>query len=319
MYDVITFGEALIRLSPPNFTRFQQTTKFEVHVGGSELNTAIGLAQLGAKVAWFSRLTDNGLGRLIENTLNRFQVDTSHLIWTDKERIGLYFVEQGRAPRSAHVIYDRAHSSASHMQADELPPTLFESNGAKLLHLTGISLAVGMGEVASEAVRRAKSRGWKISFDLNYRSKLWSIEQARQMCDPLMQQADILFIAVQDAQHVYGLQGDPAEMLAQLTRQCPQTVLVMTLGEQGAAALLPDGQYVQHPAFAAEEVSRIGRGDAVSAGFLFRFLETGDALSALKYGTALAALKFSIAGDYPVFTRAELEKIIGDNTATYFR
>jgi 2-dehydro-3-deoxygluconokinase len=321
MYDIVTLGEAMLRLTPPGFTRFQQADQFQTYVAGSELNTSISLSQLGVKVAWLSRLTDNGLGRLIEGTLAHYQVDPSYIVWTHDDRVGLYFLEQGHPPRPTRVIYDRANSAASRMHPDELPADLFQPEKARLLHTTGITLAIGdnMAATAVEAARRARESGWQLSFDLNYRSKLWSAQQAREICQPLMQQANILFVPANDAAFVYGLRDEPAEMLRALAEQFPQAVIVMTLGEGGAAARTPDGAYHHHPIFPAEEVSRIGRGDAFSAGFLYRYLATQDVASALAWGTALAALKYSTLGDFPVFERAEIEMMVSEEQSGYFR
>src|SRR5690606_7918776 len=110
MYDVITLGETMLRLTPPAPLRIEQTTSFNVYVGGAESNTAVGLSRLGFKTAWLSRLTDNPLGRLIAGTIARYGVDTSHVVWTSKDRVGVYYVEEGQSPRASQVYYDRAGS-----------------------------------------------------------------------------------------------------------------------------------------------------------------------------------------------------------------
>src|SRR6516165_4581422 len=106
-YEVITFGEAMVRLSPPNFRRLEQTPSLDVLVGGAELNTAVGLARLGRSAAWVSRLTQNPLGRLIANHARAAGVATDHIVWTEEDRVGVYFLEFGAAPRASSVLYDR--------------------------------------------------------------------------------------------------------------------------------------------------------------------------------------------------------------------
>src|SRR5205823_11193836 len=110
-FDVVTFGEAMIRLSPPNFLRLEQATSLDLQVGGAELNTAVGLARLGRSTAWVSRLTDNPLGRLIANRAREAGVSTDQVIWTDSDRVGVYFLEFGAAPRASNVIYDRKEAA----------------------------------------------------------------------------------------------------------------------------------------------------------------------------------------------------------------
>ncbi len=138
-YDVVTLGETMLRLTPPGLKRLEQAMSFEIEVGGTESNMAIGLARLGLKVLWLSRLTDNPLGRLIARTIASHGVDTSRVVWTADDRIGLYFLEEGRAPRGSKVTYDRRHSAISQMRPAELPVELFHADGARLLHLTGIT------------------------------------------------------------------------------------------------------------------------------------------------------------------------------------
>src|SRR5438046_8186270 len=106
-YEVITFGEAMVRLSPPSFRRLEQTDSLDLAVGGAELNTAVGLARLGHTAAWVSRLTRNPLGRLIANHAREAGVSTEHVLWTDEDRVGVYYVEFGAAPRASSVLYDR--------------------------------------------------------------------------------------------------------------------------------------------------------------------------------------------------------------------
>src|SRR5438270_6061654 len=114
-HDVITFGEAMVRLSPPNFRRLEQTSSLDLLVGGAELSTAVGVARLGRSAAWVSRLTDNPLGRLITNHAREAGVCTEHVVRTPEDRVGLYFVEFGAAPRASGVLYDRKDAAIAHI------------------------------------------------------------------------------------------------------------------------------------------------------------------------------------------------------------
>src|SRR5437773_10213984 len=151
-YDVITFGEAMVRLSPPNFRRLEQTTSLDLLVGGAELNTAVGLARLGRKSAWVSRLTNNPLGRLIANRARDAGVATDHVVWTDEDRVGVYFLEFGAAPRASSVLYDRKDAAIAHVRPGMVDwATLFA--GVKWFHVTGITPALSQG--AAETTREA--------------------------------------------------------------------------------------------------------------------------------------------------------------------
>src|SRR3954467_13711858 len=120
-FDVVTFGEAMIRLAPPNFRRLEQASSLDVLVGGAELNTAVGLARLGRSAAWVSRLTNNPLGRLIANRAREAGVATDHVAWTDDGRVGLYFLEFGAAPRASSVLYDRKDSAIAQVRPGMVP------------------------------------------------------------------------------------------------------------------------------------------------------------------------------------------------------
>jgi 2-dehydro-3-deoxygluconokinase len=317
-YDVVTLGETMLRFTPPNLQRLEQATHLELEVGGTESNLAIGLARLGLKVLWISRLTANPLGRIIAHTIAGHGVDTSRVVWTEDDRVGLLFFEVGKPPRDSRVIYDRRQSAVSQMRPQELPPDLFHADGARLLHLTGITLALGpnLTATAQHALHLAKTAGWWVSFDVNYRRQLWAPDAALQGCDPVARVADILFIPRGDACALYGF--DPtteAERLVEtLAQRYPRATLIMTLGAEGAVGVEPQGQVVRQSAFPAQEVGRLGGGDAFAAGFLFRYLtatESGDRLAqALEWGAALAALKYSILGDIPLVDRQEVEALI---------
>ncbi len=317
MYDVITLGETLVRFTPPGMRRIEQTTEFEAHVGGSEFNTAVGLSRLGLKVAWISRLTDNSLGHLIAGSVARYRIDVAHVVWTHADRVGFYFMEEGKAPRYSRIIYDRDNTAISNMKPEDLPTHLFYPAGARLLHLTGITLAIGENAAATahRALAMAKDVDWKVSFDVNYRSKLWSPEAARAACEPFMQAADVLFIPLKDARQVYGFSDavPPDEILAHFSRTYPQATIAMTMGADGAIGCdSRDHVPCQQPVFEAVEVGRIGGGDAFSAGFLYGYLteESKRLPMALRWGAAVAALKYSIPGDIPIIEREEAEALV---------
>src|SRR5437660_1919140 len=139
-HDVVTLGEAMLRLSPPNFRRLEQSTSLDVNIGGAELSVAVGVARLGLDSAWVTKLPKNPLGRLIVNKGRELGVDTSHVIWTDDGRVGIYYLEFGSAPRASNVVYDRKYSAASTLRAGEIDWSFLKN--VKLLHTTGITPAL---------------------------------------------------------------------------------------------------------------------------------------------------------------------------------
>ncbi|MFZ4815897.1 MAG: PfkB family carbohydrate kinase [Phototrophicaceae bacterium] len=314
MYDVITLGETMYRLTPPSFQRVAQATQFNIEIGGSESNTAVGLAQLGMTVAWLSRLTDNALGRRITQTLQGYDVDTSHVVWTDADRVGLYFMEEGQPPRPTQVTYDRAGSAISRMTVADLPQPLFTAGQARLLHLTGITAALSESahQVVHQAMVWGKAAGWKISFDINYRAKLWSPQAAVAGCEALAQLADVILLPLRDAQLLYAAPSDPVACLDYLHGRWPHARLILTLGADGAMALDHNGQHIQQAAFPATPIGRIGGGDAFTAGFLYALLTDPDDLqTALRWGAAMAALKYTLPGDLPIVRRDDVLALLG--------
>lgn len=313
-YDVLTFGETMMRLTPPGYKRIEQTLCFDIWVGGTESNTAIGLARLGMRAAWFSRLPASPMGRYVSNRVQQYGVDVSHCIWADDERLGIFFHEQSQPPRASRIIYDRKHSAMSRIQPAHLPEDLFLPGKSRFFHVTGITLAISATARATAlaAMRRAQDCGWQLSFDSNYRSTLWSGEQAAALCDEAMDLADIVFCPYGDYLALYGdaHAGDKKAALCALAAKYPGTLIVMTLGKDGAQAMTAAGEFFQQPAILAGEVGRIGGGDAFAAGFLYAWLSHADLALALKWGVAMSAHKYTIPGDLPLVDYDEVAALV---------
>ena len=292
-YDVVTFGETMIRLTPPLLQRLEQTRTFDIEIGGSESNLSVGLVRLGMRVAWVSRLTSNSLGRMVANELRGYGVDVSHVCWTLHDRVGVYFLEEGKAPRGSQVIYDRANSAMSRMTPDDLPQDLFQPDRAKILHVSGITLAISetASKTAYKAAELAQAAGWKISFDINYRARLWSAEESVAGCHRLAEMADILYMPLRDAQHLYDAPESIEDALKHLRERYSKPNIVLTNGEHGASAMTANGDIYHQAAFPAEEVGRVGGGDAFVSGFLYGYLTHDTVAEGLLWGTAAAAHK----------------------------
>src|SRR5947209_4936816 len=215
MNEVVTFGEAMIRLSPPNFRRLEQTHNLDLLVGGAELNTAVGLARLGRSAAWVSRLTDNPLGRLIANRAREAGVSTEHVVWTDDDRVGVYFLEFGAAPRASSVLYDRKGAAIANVRPGMIDWSA-AFDGARWFHVTGITpaLSATAAETTREALVAARGAGLRTSVDLNHRAKLWSAQEAGRCMAQLMESTDVLITTEEDAERVFGIRGNDHEDVA---------------------------------------------------------------------------------------------------------
>src|SRR5438874_4364804 len=214
-HDVITFGEAMVRLSPPNFRRLEQTRSLDVQVGGAELNTAVGLARLGRTTAWVSRLTRNPLGRLIANNAREAGVNVDHVVWTDSDRVGVYFLEFGAAPRASSVLYDRKDSAIANIRPGMVDWKIVFS-GARWFHVTGITpaLSATAAETTREALQAARAARVQVSIDLNYRAKLWTQAEAGRCMTECMQSCDVLITTEEDVERVFQIKGKDYEDVA---------------------------------------------------------------------------------------------------------
>jgi 2-dehydro-3-deoxygluconokinase len=316
--DIITFGEAMVRLSPPNFRRLEQASSLDVLVGGAELNTAVGLARLGHKTAWVSRLTNNPLGRLIANRAREAGVSTEHVLWTDEDRVGVYFLEFGAAPRASSVLYDRKGAAIAAVRPGMIDWTKVFT-GAKWFHVTGITPALSQGaaETTREALQAARAGGLRTSIDLNYRIKLWSQADAGRWMTEFMQWCDVLITTEEDTERVFGITGKDYEDIAgQLARRFPLQVVAITLRDNPlvwkntwTAIAYQKGTIFRTRSFEVEIVDRLGAGDSFAAGLIHGLLQN-DVQKGLDYGVAASALKHSIPGDFAWITPAEVESLL---------
>ena len=309
--DVLTFGETMLRLSAPHFGRLEEAVSLDVRVGGSESNTAVALARLGLKTAWFSRLPNNPLGRRIENEIRRWGVDTSRMIWdeTPDSRAGLYFLDFGVAPRGIDVYYDRKDSAIAKIALIEIGLDTIAQ--ARLLQLSGITSALSpqCAEANRAMIHTAKKAQTAVSFDVNYRAKLWTPQEARAELETLLPMVDVLLCPQSDAELIFGITGDGVTVAKEMRARYGVATAVITCGGDGAIACDDRGDCAAKPFALTQIVDRVGAGDAFNAGVLMGWLE-GDLAKGLIYGTAMAALKHTISGDLLLSTRAEIERAV---------
>ena len=308
--DLVTFGETMLRLSPPRGDRIETADRFEVQAGGAESNVAVGAARLGADAVWLSKLPDSPLGHRVINELRSHGVRTE-VAWADgaTSRLGTYYLEHGGAPRGSNVIYDRENAAITTVQPEALPTDALES--AARFHTTGITPA--LSEAAAETtvalLETAGEAGATRSFDLNYRSKLWDPATARETYESLFAQIDTLFVPLRDARTVLDREGDAAGIANGLAAEFDFETVVVTRGSEGAVALR-DGTLHSQGVFAADTFDAIGTGDAFVAGYLTKRLDGGGVGTALEWAAAAAALKRTIGGDMAVITPSDVASVV---------
>ncbi len=310
MTDLVTFGETMLRLSPPRGERLERTRDLDVQAGGAESNVAVGAARLGADAVWFSKLPDSPLGRRIVSELRSHGVRTG-VAWDDADssRVGTYYLEHGGEPRGTNVIYDRADAAVTTVEPSELPTGALES--AAYFHTTGITPALSetTRETTRTLLRTAGEADVTRTFDLNYRAKLWDPATARETYEALFADVDVLFVPRRDAREVLDREGDAVEIAHGLASEHGFESVIVTRGSGGAIALR-DGSVHEQGVFEAETFDAIGTGDAFVAGYLAERIDGGDVPAALERAAATAALKRTVGGDIAVVTPEEVDRVI---------
>ncbi|MBC8163385.1 MAG: sugar kinase [Roseiflexaceae bacterium] len=300
MAEVVTLGETMAVLYPPEPVVLDATATLAIDIGGAESNLCIALSRLGHRARFVSQVGDDPFGARIRATLEREGVDTTFLATHPNAATGVFFREW--LPDGARrVYYYRRESAASRMSPEALTAEMFA--GAKILHLSGITpaLSATCAAAAARAIELAKAAGALVSFDPNYRGRLWSPEQAQKALLPLMRQADILLLGHEDAAAVLGTHGDDAT-LAAAGELGPSTV-VLKLAERGAVAIV-DGKRTAVPAVLVNQVvDPVGAGDGFNAGFLAGLLRGTSTEQALELGAMVGAACVATLGDYAGYPR----------------
>lgn len=323
LYDVVSFGETMLRLTPPPTIRLEDAHSLGIYVAGAESNVLACVSRLGLRCAWLSALPLNPPGRRVDAELRRHGVDTARVVWTGPStRLGIFYAEEFPSPLGTQVAYDRAASAFALVDPDRVDLAIVES--ARLLHLTGITPALGQGprKVFHRLLARAGERGVPVSLDVNYRAKLWSPREAAEGIEEACRAASLLFCTRADAAELWGFTGTPETVLRQMAGRFgtgEDRTYILTLGSDGGAHLRDD-RYESAPAFASGGVIRFGSGDAFAAGYLYAHLQvSGDWEPPLLAGNAVAALKRCIAGDIATVTLDEVLAVLRGHSGGRFR
>jgi 2-dehydro-3-deoxygluconokinase len=309
--ELATFGETMLRFSPPEGTRLEDAQDIALRTAGAESNVAITAARLGTDATWLSKLPDSPLGRRITADTQRHGVENA-IRWSNEGRAGAYYIDFGGAPRGTDVIYDREGAAIKTATPEELDLDFVRT--ADVFYTSGITPALSDTLVGTtEAIlSTAQAADTTTTFDLNYRAKLWSPETARTTCERLFSHVDWLVVAARDAAVVLNEEGDPEDVARRLVEAHDFETVVITLGDEGALAVHDDECYRQ-PVFEADTLDPVGTGDAFVGGFLSRRIAGDDVPGALSYGAATAALKRTISGDLAVVTPNEVAAVLEDS------
>ena len=309
MAKIVTLGEIMLRLSPPGYERFLQASSFDVQYGGAEANVAASLAQLGHHTTFLSKIPNNSIGDAAVGTLAKVGVDCSHIV-RGGDRLGIYFLENGASVRASSVIYDRADSAITKASADEFDFDAVFAD-ADLFHVSGITpvLSENARDITFAALKSAKEHGVCISFDLNYRAKLWTedVEEKQAMLREMIKDAAKCLVYSENG--IDFINGDYAicvdeTHMSNVVKAYNLKYLVTTLrnsisaSDNGWSAAVCDGntlycgkQYDLHI------IDRVGGGDSFASGFLHGITSGMSMEKSLEFAIAAAAIKHTIPGD----------------------
>ena len=335
MDKVITFGEILLRLSPPGHRRFSQTNSFDINFGGGESNVAVSLANYGIPVEFVTRLPENDIGRCAEMELLKRKVSTNYISYGGK-RLGIYFLERGAVNRGGKVIYDRADSAISTISEGTIDwETVFQ--GAQWFHWSGITPALSQGaaNICKEAIEAANDLNLTVSTDLNYRSKLWNYgKHPEEVMPELVRKCDIIVAGKYAAEKYFGIffdidENDPAHsqeymVCSKLMKTFPKAkkIVATIRGTINAShnswsgVLFNGTDFLKAPTYQITHiVDRVGGGDSFMGGLIFGLLAYKTDQRALNFAVAASCLKHTIHGDVNLLTVAEVEKLMQGNTS----
>lgn len=317
MTDLVTFGETMLRLSPPDDERVETADQYDVDVAGAESNVAVAAQRLGLDAAWISKVPDSPVGRRVTTELNQHGV-TVDVVRAPDGRLGTYYLETGDVPRGNNVIYDRANAAVTTATTEELPEERVRE--ASAFHTTGITpgLSDTLFETTRDVLSIARDAGTTTTFDLNYRSKVWDADEARPALEALFPDVDVLITAQRDAEHVLDKEGDAEAIARELQDEFDFEVTIITRGAEGALALA-DGEVYEQSTFESTDAHPVGTGDSFVGGFLAKYVGGGDVPESLEYGAATAAIKRSIPGDIAVVTPEEVDSVIAGGTSSISR
>jgi len=323
---VVTFGEVMMRLSPPGHAKFSQAGMLEIEYGGGEANVAIALAYMGLDTCHVTRLPDNMIGKSVTQYLRHHWLDTSHIIYGD-EGIGMYFLEKGAVHRSSKVVYAREGSAFS-----KITPNMVDwkeiLTGADCFHWTGITPAVSKGasDTCMAAIKMANELGVMVSGDVHSRKSLWKYGKTKEEVLPeLIGSTDVIIASPYDLNSILSIGNEDSnfESIAkELQEIYPSVKVVADKDREMLSAshnriqgkMWKDEKLITSPWYDVTHIiDRVGTGDAFAAGLIYGLLHYESNEIALKYGAAACALKHTVEGDANMVSVEDVTSLVKGN------
>jgi len=312
----VTIGEIMLGLRAPMESTLEGAPYLECLLTGAEANVAIGLSRLGIDSVWIGKMPEKSIAKGLIAQLRGLGVGTNKVIWTPNGRVGIMYIQLSAFPRVNQTIYDRKDSAASTLSLEEVDWDFVRE--ASHLHLTGITPALSKKciDVTRKAIGVAKEAKISISFDINYRSTLWSPKRAAEVLRDLIKNINILFINTYEAETLFNISGTPEEVVVKVKKIFGNEIVILSKGAEGYIAVYKDKIY-QGKNYPVTKINRIGVGDAFHAGFIYGFL-TDNIEKGLDYGSAMADLKLTLRHvNYPLVTRQEIENLLNQKLSSH--
>lgn len=320
--NVLTFGEALFRLSSIKGERLSSSNQINFYLGGSELNIAANLNSLGIKASWISALPDRMTGELMKDKIQDFGVETGFCEIIENGRPGWYLMETGASPRP-DIVLNRYASSLSEMTQFNFKWDEALKN-QKIFHTSGITagLSVNLTEEVKNAMTLARQKNILVSYDFNYRKNIWSIEEFTKRQKDLLPLIDILFCAESDLELFFKKKIDDRDYSKIFAGRNLKYLVINQRAadesEYGINVITPDQVY-KSKVHKVQHIDRIGVGDSMAAGFMAGFLKSQDLQTACEWGSLAGAMKYGIKGDMALLASLEIEALLQSNSRSIIR
>ena len=329
---VLSFGEILLRLASPGYTKLFQKDSLDATFCGGEANVAVSLAILGQESSFITKVPNNDVGRAAINSMRYFGVNTSKVIY-GSGRLGTYYLEKGASQRPSKVIYDRAYSSIALAEPEEFDWDVI-LDGVEWFHWTGINpaLSKNVADICRQACVIAKKKGITVSCDLNYRGNLWSSAEAQETMTKLMPYVDVCVANEEDAEKVLGIKAAGTDVEnGKLDRNgykdvalqicdkygCKYVAITLrqsySASRNGWSGMLYDatkGETWFSKTYDIQVVDRVGGGDSFTAGLIYALSNGLENEYAINFAVAASCLKHTMEGDYNRSTVLDIEKLI---------
>lgn len=334
---VLTFGEMMLRLKPPAFSRILQANSFEASYGGAEANVAVSLSLFHDDAAYLTKFPENPLGEAALGTLRRFGVDTSRVL-RGGPRLGTYFFEKGTSVRSTSVVYDRAGSSIATAKRTEFNwPDLL--NGIGAFYFSGITPAISeeLAGAVEDALTYCKGHGITTVCDLNYRGKMWTPKKAQSVMQKLMPLIDVCIANDEDFEATLGIPAFDGDMsrgieqidnfragMKEITKRYPNCRTVASVlrnihsveESDWMGILLQDGKFYDSPVHKVHVMEGVAGGDAFGAGLIHSLLHRTNLQETVDFAIAASVMKLTISGDLNLVTETEVRAAMKKGAST---